>query len=461
MRPHRRAVAFPGAAEARLLLEIARRLATMLLTLFGVSVIIFLVLRLLPGNALTSSLGVSAGLLTHAQIVALDHYYGIGEPVIQQYFSWLHAMLTGNLGVSLTSRTSVDLPRRGGPAGDLRARHSGDAARAPHRRSLRGLRRALGPEEPATSLARRCAVIGLGVPSFIIGTGLVTALAALFQYFPSSENWASLTSDPWLNFQQIIFPAFTLSLGIGAAIMRTARASVLEVSGQNYVRTARGKGLSRHSVTWKHIFLNAFIPVLTMSGIQLGYLLGGTVIIEQVFVLPGLGRLLVTSINGRDFPVVQSVALIFAAGFVVVNMLVDIALRADRPEDPGRPLSGTGLGTVAVAATAPGELEVAPPVVRQGLLRALWRSQNGRVGLVLVGVVVAGAISAALGGTPYDPQFQNASALLQAPSWGHPFGTDQFGRDILSLVLAGIGGLPGDLLPGRSHRGRDRLGGRE
>jgi len=101
-------------------------------------------------------------------------------------------------------------------------------------------------------------------------------------------------------------------------------------------------------------------------------------------------------------------------------------------------LSGTGLGTVAVAATAPGELEVAPPVVRQGLLRALWRSKNGRVGLVLVGVVVAGAISAALGGTPYDPQFQNASALLQAPSWGHPFGTDQFGRDIFSLVLAGM-----------------------
>ena len=127
-----------------------------------------------------------------------------------------------------------------------------------------------------------------------------------------------------MNIQQIFFPAFTLSLGIGAAIMRTTRASMLEVVGQNYVRTARGKGLSRHSVTWKHIFLNAFIPVLTMSGIQLGYLLGGTVIVEQIFVLPGLGRLLVESINGRDFPVVQSVTMIFAAGFVVVNMIVDV-----------------------------------------------------------------------------------------------------------------------------------------
>jgi len=295
----------------------------MLLTLFGVSIIIFLVLRLLPGNALTSSLGVSAGLLSHAQIVALNHYYGIGEPVVQQYLSWLHAIVTGNLGVSLTSRTSV-------------ASLVGSALPVTFELAIVAMVLGLiigvvfgvfGARRPGRAVdisGQTVAVIGLGVPSFIIGTGLVTALAALFQYFPSSEPFASLAGDPWLNFQQIIFPAFTLSLGIGAAIMRTTRASVLEVSGQNYVRTARGKGLPRRSVTWKHIFLNAFIPVLTMSGIQLGYLLGGTVIIEQVFVLPGLGRMLVTAINGRDYPVVQSVALIFAAGFVVVNMLVDV-----------------------------------------------------------------------------------------------------------------------------------------
>jgi len=295
----------------------------MLLTLFGVSVIIFVVLRLLPGNALTSSLGVSAGLLSHAQIVALNHYYGIGEPVVQQYLSWLHAIATGNLGVSLTSRTSV-------------ASLVGSALPVTFELAIVAMVLGLiigvvfgvfGARRPGRAVdisGQTVAVIGLGVPSFIIGTGLVTALAALFQYFPSSEPFASLAGDPWLNFQQIIFPAFTLSLGIGAAIMRTTRASVLEVSGQNYVRTARGKGLARRSVTWKHIFLNAFIPVLTMSGIQLGYLLGGTVIIEQVFVLPGLGRMLVTAITGRDYPVVQSVALIFAAGFVVVNMLVDV-----------------------------------------------------------------------------------------------------------------------------------------
>src|SRR5262249_27733988 len=100
----------------------------------------------------------------------------------------------------------------------------------------------------------------------------------------------------------IFFPALVLSLGIGAAIMRTTRTAVLEVSSQNFVRTARGKGLSGRVVVWKHLFLNALVPITTMSGIQLGYLLGGTVIVEQIFVLPGLGRLLVTSINNRDYP---------------------------------------------------------------------------------------------------------------------------------------------------------------
>ena len=173
-------------------------------------------------------------------------------------------------------------------------------------------------------MGRGVSVVGLGVPSFIIGTGLVTFLASEFHYFPSSEGFASITQGPWLNLQQIFFPALTLGLGIGAAMMRTTRAAMLEVIGLNYARTARGKGLSKRVVTWKHLFLGASVPVTTMSGIQLGYLLGGTVIVEQIFVLPGLGRLLITSINERDFPVVQTVTLIFAAGFIIVNMLTDV-----------------------------------------------------------------------------------------------------------------------------------------
>ena len=306
-----------------MLISVARKLFSMLVTLFGVTVIIFLVLRLLPGNAVTASLGVSAGLLSHAQLVALDHYYGVGQPFLQQFGSWLGSLFSGNLGVSLASRVSV-------------ASLIGAAAPATLELSLAalaigeligigfGVFGALRPGRLVDNVGQGVAVVGLGVPSFIIGTGLVTSMAAIFHYFPSSESFASLWSNPWLNIQQIFFPALTLGLGIGAAIMRSTRAAMLEVTGLNYARTARGKGLSRFVVTWKHLFLGALVPVVTMSGIQLGYLLRGTVVVEQIFVLPGLGRLLITSINERDFPVVQSVTLLFAAGFVVVNLITDL-----------------------------------------------------------------------------------------------------------------------------------------
>jgi peptide/nickel transport system permease protein len=307
-----------------MLISVARRLLNMVVTLFGVSVIIFLVLRLLPGNAVTSQLGVSAGLLSHAQIAALDRYYGVGEPFFQQYGSWLGSLLTGNLGVSLSSQTSVaSLVGASLPVTLELAIASliiGELIGV-----LFGVFGALRPRHLVDNVGQGVSVIGLGVPSFVIGTGLVTFLASTFQYFPSSEGFVSITHDPWLNLQQIFFPALTLGLGIGAAIMRTARAAMLEVTGLNYARTARGKGLSKLVVTWKHLFLGALVPVVTMSGIQLGYLLGGTVIVEQIFVLPGLGRLLINSVNGRDFPVVQSVTLIFAFGFVFVNMLTDVA----------------------------------------------------------------------------------------------------------------------------------------
>ena len=296
----------------------------MMVTLFGVSVIIFLVLRLLPGNAVTASMGVSAGLLSHAQLAALDRYYGIGQPLLQQYTSWLGSLFTGNLGISLTSQTSVasligtalpvtlELAVASLIIGELIG-------------VLFGVFGALRPRRFVDDVGQAVSVIGLGVPSFVLGTGMVTFLASVFQYFPSSEGFASLTQDPWLNLQQIFFPALTLGLGIGAAMMRTTRTAMLEVIGLNFARTARGKGLSKRVVTWKHLFLGALVPVVTMSGIQLGYLLGGTVVVEQIFVLPGLGRLLIMSIDNRDFPVVQSVTLIFAVGFVVVNMLTDVA----------------------------------------------------------------------------------------------------------------------------------------
>jgi peptide/nickel transport system permease protein len=304
-------------------LAIGRRALSTLVTLFGVSIIIFVILRLLPGNAVSAAMGVSEGLLTHGQIQALNHYYGVGQPAVQQYGSWLHALFTGNLGISLVSRVPVSTLI---------------GATLPVTLELSffsmiigiaigvgfGMWSGLHPGRWQDDVGQGISVIGLAIPTFILGTVLVVYMSSKFHYFPSSLPFAGFFTNPWLNFQQIIFPSLVLSLGIGAAILRTTRAAVLEVSNLNFARTALGKGVSRRAFVWRHLFLNALTAVTTMSGIQLGYLLGGTVIIEQIFILPGMGRLLITSIANRDFPVVQSVVLIFAAGFVIVNMLVDL-----------------------------------------------------------------------------------------------------------------------------------------
>lgn len=302
---------------------VVRRLLSMLLTLFGVSVIIFVVLRLLPGNAVTAAMGVSVGLLTHAQLAALNHYYGVGQPPVEQYFSWLHSTLTGNLGISLATRESVSTLIGSALPVTLELAFVAMIIGLIIGVGF-GMIGALHPGRWQDDLGQGVSVFGLAVPSFIIGTVMVTFLASTFHYFPSSKGFVGFFTNPWLNIQQIFFPAITLSFGVGAAIMRSTRAAVLEVSNLNFARTALGKGVSRRAFVWRHLFLNALTAVTTMSGIQLGYLFGGTVIIEQIFILPGMGRLLISAINNRDFPVVQSVTLIFAAGFVIVNILVDL-----------------------------------------------------------------------------------------------------------------------------------------
>lgn len=305
------------------MLRMAARLAKAVLTLAGVAVVVFVVLRVLPGNQITASLGVNAGLLTKAQYSDLAHFYGIGKPLALQLWQWAGALAHGDLGVSVQSGHSVAsligtaLPVTlelaiaamiiglllGVGAGATAAAYAG---RAPDR------------------AARFISLVGLGVPSFVIGSGLVAVLASVFHYFPSSQGFASITSDPWLNIQQIFWPALTLGLDVGAAILRTTRGAMLEVARQGFVRAARGRGQSHRTVMVRHVLRNALIPILTMSGIQFGYLLGGTVIVEQIFVLPGLGRLLLMSVNETDYAVAQGVTLVFAAGFIGVNLLTDL-----------------------------------------------------------------------------------------------------------------------------------------
>ncbi|MBO0745156.1 MAG: ABC transporter permease [Candidatus Dormibacteraeota bacterium] len=292
------------------------------LTLIGVVVAVFVILRAIPGDQITASLGVSAGLLTKAQIEALDRFYGIGQPVWVQFGQWAGQLVQGNLGISIQS---------GRPVATLIAQAWPVTLELAVLALLIGLLLGIGAGVLAASapgkwgdwLAQAFALFGLGVPGFVIGAGLVAFFAAVFHYFPSSLGYTGLLVDPGLNLQQMIFPALVLGISVGAAVMRTTRGAMLEVARLDFVRSARGKGLSHRAVIVRHVLRNALMPVVTMSGIQFGYLLGGTVILEQIFVLPGLGRLLLTAINEHDYAVAQGVTLIFAAGFILVNLITE------------------------------------------------------------------------------------------------------------------------------------------
>jgi peptide/nickel transport system permease protein len=322
----RRAPVPPSGRAGRVARQVGRwlviKLARAVATLVGVAILVFLILRVIPGNQITASLGVSAGLLTRAQTKALDHFYGIGQSLPQQFWQWADGLLHGNMGLSVQSGRSVT---------------SLIGAALPVTLELAvvamivglilgigtGVMAAAAPGKIGDYLGQSFALFGLGIPNFVIGSGLVAVFAQVFHYFPSSRGYASLGSNPWLNFQQIIFPAITLGLGVGAAVMRTTRGAMLDVSKLAFVRSARGKGLRRATVIFRHVLRNALVPISTMSGIQFGYLLGGTVIVEQIFVLPGLGRLLLTSVNEHDYAVAQGVTLVFAIGFIAVNILTD------------------------------------------------------------------------------------------------------------------------------------------
>ena len=302
---------------------LARRIGSALLTLLGVAVLVFVVLRLIPGDQITASLGTASGLLSPAGRHALEAYYGLDQSAPQQFVSWLGQVLTGNLGVSVRSGESVGaMTLRALPVTlelALLASLIGSAGGM-----LLGMLGASRPRGLRDAGGQLVGLVGLAIPGFVIATALVTILASRFQYFPNSLDYATPLEDPWLNFQQMIFPALVLSLEFAAPVMRTTRSAMLEVARRDFVRTARGKGVSERRVLLRHILHNALIPIVTIIGIQFGYLLGGAVIVEQIFALPGLGRQVVTGISQRDYAVVQSSVLVIAACFVLVNLLVDV-----------------------------------------------------------------------------------------------------------------------------------------
>ena len=309
---------------------LSARLGGTVATLAGVTVIVFVVLRALPGDAVTARLGTQAGVLTGEQLAALERYYGIDQPVWQQFSSWLASMLTGNLGVSIDSGVPVLSLILSALPVTLELAVLAILISTPVGVAL-GMLAASRPGRARDVGVQTLGLVGLALPEFVVASVAVAVLAAVFSYFPDPGSYVALTESVSGNLSQMLYPALVLSVGLVATIMRTTRSAFLEAANTDFVRTARGKGLSPMRIRVRHVLHNASIPIVTIVGIQFGYLLGGTVIIEQIFALPGLGRLLLTGILKQDFAVVQSTVLFVAFAFVLVNLLVDLTYRGLDP----------------------------------------------------------------------------------------------------------------------------------
>lgn len=306
------------------------RISSILTTLFGISIFVFLVLRVIPGDSIIGAFGIETGVLTPDQIAELKVYYGIDKSLPMQYLSWMQSFLSGNMGysystgISIASLTAKSLPVTielallgtilgvvmGIAIGTFSARKPGSA------RDFGG---------------QLFGLLALAIPGFVLSTAIVTIMANKFHYFPNGYEFVRPWEDPWMNFQQMIFPSLVLGIAVAAPVMRTTRSALLETIDKDFVRTAIGKGVNSRKVQSRHILRNSLIPIVTMTGIQFGYLLGGAVIVENIFSLPGMGRQVLYAINKREYATVQSSVMIFAILFITINVITDLIYRKIDP----------------------------------------------------------------------------------------------------------------------------------
>jgi len=304
------------------------RSGELILTGFGVSLLSFLMIRLIPGDAVQLMLGANAA-VTPAAMAVLRHQLGLDQPFVVQYAHWLGHALRGDFGVSLATGQPV-------------LSEIGAAAGVTAELTFLGLLLAIvlavplgcamaTIRAPLPGLAIRLASIaGLTVPPFWLGIMALYAVAALAPRFPAI-GWVSFGCDPAGNLACVALPVAAIALPATAALARILRASLQEALAQDYVRTARAKGLSEWAVLVRHGLRNALLPFTTAAGILAGYLFGGSVVVEQVFALPGLGRLMVGAIAERDYALVQAAILLATLVFLVVNACVDLLYTALDP----------------------------------------------------------------------------------------------------------------------------------
>lgn len=300
---------------------VLRRLALLFPVLFGVSVVVFTLVRLIPSDASLLAIGVDQR-ITPEQRALVRRSYGLDQPQPVQYVKWLGHVLRGDLGTSLRTRRALTeelrlrLPVTIEPTilaalfGTLPALAVG---------VLAAIKRHSMLDYAATIVI----LIGVSVPSFLVATLLVLVFSFWLRWLPPI-GYAPFTEDPIQNLRTMVLPAVSLSLPLAAVLMRNTRSAVLEVLGQDHVRVARANGSRQSRVLTRHVLPNAALLIITVAGIQIAALLGGTVIVETLFGLPGIGRYVFEAIANRDYPVVHGVTLVVATIFVVVSLAVDV-----------------------------------------------------------------------------------------------------------------------------------------
>jgi len=303
-----------------------KRLIALILTLLLVSVVIFVVMRIIPGDPAQIILGLQA---TPEAVEALRAKLGLNQPLAVQYLSWIGAMIRGDMGESINYGvpiTDLVVQRLAvtGPLTLLAVLFS-VAISIPL-----GIYASTHQNRPGDYGVMIFSQVGLAIPAFWAGLLLILLFAVHLKWF-ASGGFPGWSRSFWGSMQSLLLPAVALGLIRAAILARLTRSSLLEVLREDYIQTARSKGLAEQIVIYKHAFRNAVIPVLTILGLQIGQLMAGAIIIEQVFFLPGLGRLVYLAINQRDLPVVQAIVLFIACVIVIVNFLVDLTYAALDP----------------------------------------------------------------------------------------------------------------------------------
>jgi len=304
---------------------VARRLLLFIPALIGASMLIFVLMRLVPGDIaeiLVYQTGSETSGVQQKQIQQIREELGLNQPVVIQYLSWIGGAVRGDFGKSYTQRRPVwDILRERFP-------RSMELAILTLAIALvwaipLGVISAVHQNRPIDYLARLASLSGLSLPLFVTGALILYGLVRVFHWIPPLE-FVPFSESPLENLKQLIWPALAQAYYISAPITRLTRSQMLDVIRQDYVRTARAKGLAERAVVYRHALRNSLLPVVTFVGWWGGRLLGGLVIMEIIFVVPGMGTALVQAVSQRDYPTVQAMVFVMALVFLVVNLLVDL-----------------------------------------------------------------------------------------------------------------------------------------